>query len=119
MRILLFISITLISLSSYAQKQHYGVFDKDRFYNCSNKELSLTLNIYELNKKLVVETNFCPECNDTRFHPVTLKKIRQNFHYFEIGDYYFVLDISTMLPALILINAPSNDIKDCQLNPDF
>jgi hypothetical protein len=119
MRLFLFSIILLISFDLTAQKQNFGLFDKDKFYNCSNKELSISLNIYQLNKNLVVESNFCPQCTDTKFYPLKIKKIRNDFYYFEKENYYFILDLSTMLPALILINASANNIKDCKLNPDF
>ncbi len=122
MRLFLFISITLISLSLNAQIEDYNLFNRNRIYTVSNKEFSINLKISKKNKQLQIETDCCIDCYDIKqpFYKIKdLKKLKQDFYFFTIKEYYFVVDLSTKLPSVIILNAAANDIKDCQLNPDF
>lgn len=122
MRLFLIISITLISLSLNAQLENYSLFNRNRIYTVSNKEFSMNLKISKKNKQLQLETDCCIDCYDVKqpFYIIKdLKKLKEDFYFFTIKDYYFVVDLSTKLPAVIILNAPANDLKDCQLNSDF
>lgn len=113
MRLFLIISITLISLSLNAQKQHYGLLDKDVVYELKNKELTFNLKVYEINKVLKLESNFCPECNDTRYYEIkNIKKLKDDFYFFYIENYYFVIDLSKLEPSLYLVNSFIHNIKN-------
>jgi hypothetical protein len=118
MRLFLF-SLIISSIGILnAQKQNYLLFSKDKIYTCSNNELNINFKIYELNKKLTIESNFCPECTDDKYYSLKLKTLNKDFYYFEIADYFFIIDLSTSLPFAILINSNSLSIKNQIFNPN-
>jgi hypothetical protein len=113
MRLFLFSIISLISLSLNAQKQHYGLLDKDITYELKNKELTVNVKVYIQNKVLKLESNFCPECNDTRYYEIkNIKKLKGDHYFFYIEKYYFVIDLSKLQPSLYLVNSFIHGIQD-------